>query len=214
MRRDGARPESVFRHLVVDLAPYAYETMLGLPSCRETCSVDLERAQMQAEALSSTNEAASRVWERAFARAGEIVARHRRHIEMLGDELARRGHMGGDEIRRTLAAAGFRPAAASSTELRYRAGTMTPRQVVQSARSSRREIYAAGRRIGWTEPHDRGGELGYLAYRSGGEPAGCDAIDAAARSLRSPMCGCTTVPTRLLPICVPSRSSNSSMPRR
>jgi hypothetical protein len=74
---------------------------------------------MEAEALSSSSEEASRLWDRAFARASEIVTRHRHHIEMLGDELARRGHMSGDEVRCVLADAGFRTLA-TSAGLRYR----------------------------------------------------------------------------------------------
>jgi hypothetical protein len=184
MKRDGSRPESVFDHMVVELAPYAYETALGLPDCRETCSVDLERARMKAEALTSTDAEASCLWERAFARASEIIARHRHHIEMLGDELARRGRMSGDEVRRSLADAGFQTSA-TSAGLRYRAGVMTPVQQ-PAVRHSRREIYASGRRVGWVEVllDDHHGELGFVAFRLDCELAGWGAdLASAARTL-------------------------------
>jgi hypothetical protein len=181
LKRDGSRPESLFRHMVVDLTPYAREVVLGLPNCRETCSIDLERARMQAEALSSSGEEASRLWDRPFARATEIVTRHRREIEVLGDELARRGHMSGDEIRRTLADAGFQPVTISAG-LRYRQGVLVP-QPQQRCPPARREIYAGGVRIGWIEPlhDDDGSELGFVAYRSDGELVGwgADSVSAA-----------------------------------
>jgi hypothetical protein len=125
------------------------------------------------------------LWERAFARASEIVSRHRHHIETLGDELARRGHLSGDEIKRVLPDAGFQTSASSASGLRYRTGTMIPRQ--QRRGQPRREIYAGGVRVGWIEAlHDEhdGEELGFAAFHSDGELAGLgDDLVSAAQAL-------------------------------
>jgi hypothetical protein len=125
MRQNGSRMASMFDRLVVELSPLAYETMLGLPGRHDTCAVDLERARLQAEAVTSTRDEASRLLDRAVARADEIVGRHRRHIEALGDELLQRGRMNGTEVKRVLRDAGFRmDAPPSDASLRYRHGTL------------------------------------------------------------------------------------------
>jgi hypothetical protein len=190
MKRDGSQTASTLNRMIVEVSPLAYESMLGLPGRHDTCAVDLERARLQAEAVTSTRDEASRLLDRAVARADEIVGRHRHHIEVLGDELLQRGRMNGTEVKRVLRDAGFRmDAPPSDASLRYRHGTLAPLPRQQQRRDpNRREIYAGGVRVGFVEAlHDEhdGEELGFVAYRaSDGEVVGWEAdAEAAARLL-------------------------------